>query len=1691
MTTSVPAPLLNNYLKQLMAVYAYRMNNDKVANTAFSAASNPYAIGTSAPTAMQLAMEAMRAHTPTISGNVSKSGATGGFFDFLKKTYLSDPISVINPLAKPLIESGPVKGAIDILSRPMYAVGSGMQAQVKAKQDVGNDNVFLNPKGANLDPKFILNAYWQGLSGKNKETPSKALFYDSNAPGKDLPKPAKAVAGFTSDVLGDPLAYLPIGSLAKVIKTGTKVTDATAILDKLPKQPMLAIEAPPVKSRFIAGATGVEDKLNPVQFANEVQANKLTDLVRSTPVLEHPNLEVAPLYRQVEETVTERVPVTKMVEETVPLSPVAATPKQTSPTLSARRAIKMAIMQDPTYRIGNFTIEEMLRVARENPTRQLDIEKIINNEVNKVHASGDLSKVPLVGVTDKQGEELGLTLKKATDMLSKGHIPTNFKEATLKNAKGETVTLEQYLKDLGIGKSPTDSVFDFVRNPTKKITTTKTVFEDVAKTVTSIKRLAPAESITWAIQHSDRLSRSEINYLRAARTEASFNARVKELATKTLAGNFKQLQDIVEAHEKGLIPSNAWQEILDSVGAKDSKDLLEKAKKIFAITGPKKASTPKLEDFLLPADKIERFKGRATPQVWDNVVPVDQIIGAAAAGDTRLLSTKLPEVTSQLIDDVRLVLDESVVKNLVDPQDLKKYPWITSIKQAKRTSPTPREGVARNLRGWNKYAQVDMFRAIATKAGKDTFKGGLKGKELSAHLKVRPDLMYNRTMDAMNFAEAALKAEGVKFIAGTDNSGILLSLMDVLNSLDSKVAKKFLFTRGRNAKNIYPTKILDAAANYVQAALHEGSLDLASTINVKMFQMTNKGESIGLVSAQELDKAIRDVLPLILQRVNANYAIEAIKIGESVVSMTTTVIDKVIKKFTDPNVSMGEIFGDIVNRQDDMLEIGRKLKAPSDAFATAKVIGDSELHSAGVEAADLAEATTAKKFAGASKEAARKIGVKQQEIRASQVTKDPEFDIDLSDLEAARLQMGIFKANAPLSDKMVALKDNIGSAFYAPYGHEDLHYMIHRDHNVVQTFARMHRGIMAVTYNKAQEYATEYAARIGVPIQGLAKKKLAEAFKLLQQGTIPSDDIGMVQLMASMKQSLDVIFAGGRREAGSFAVRNGIFSDHLNRILERYGVDKQFRFKEGVPLREQINSWRQWKDVEDPLDILDRVHAAVQRATVEVTVGRDISATRHPWVSTAAKPGFSKIKDSKKVSSVFPFMDPDKYYSDDIIRQLPYLDKFLNNSVFNSGGLIRLYDQVLHMWKAGVTIYRPGHHVRNLVGDMGLSFLAGVTNPMVYKKALKVLNTRASSYKDWDSFKALISNNPAAEQSLKNIVVKINGKPTKVSFDEVYRRAFQEGLLPDYSILEDTAFNEGQRFMNIGGKSIRKPLGGKLQRFAGGVSQSRDHWVRIAHFIDSLEKGSFKNIDDAIAEAGKTVRKWHPDGSDLTAFERQVMRRIIPFYSWFRKAIPLVIETAIMKPGRFMVMPKASYNMAMTMGVDPDSLANPFPEHTLFPSWLQDNILGPQIPFQGNLYGINPGDPVSDLGSSYLSEGAGRDVLGSLTPGIRIPVELMSAKPNNYAQSLGTGGDIPTGAEYWDQQIPGLGYVANITNTEPLAGFQEQRDVRRGMQEPGMDEVALLNFLTGLGIKNYTKPNYRKSAEFEQRDMLRRAAQGG
>lgn len=527
----------------------------------------------------------------------------------------------------------------------------------------------------------------------------------------------------------------------------------------------------------------------------------------------------------------------------------------------------------------------------------------------------------------------------------------------------------------------------------------------------------------------------------------------------------------------------------------------------------------------------------------------------------------------------------------------------------------------------------------------------------------------------------------------------------------------------------------------------------------------------------------------------------------------------------------------------------------------------------------------------------------------------------------------------------------------------------------------------------------------------------------------------------------------------SVAGRSQLFMSELNANLKRFGLGSYQFKKTPTGGAAWLNSWEAWQ-IEKPLEFLFKMQNVVEHTVREKIMFDEVIAR----FATYTKSGefTHQVTTHPRLAGA--------YFGKEAASQITQFTKNLKEISNPSSKTMQNFDKVLSKWKAGVTIYVPSHHVRNMIGDVYFNWMGGVNSLRPYSTSLRVMQSQKGRYEGLaemhnltnpNALKAAIAGRSPSAVGKQTALTMKDG--TNVTNDMVYVSAFQQGILPTTRVLEDIPDDAMTALDRI------KPLGGRGQKVAHTVSEGRDHYVRLAHYVDALKK-SRKPFEQAVEEAASTVRKWHPDGMDLTVFERNVMRRMFPFYSWTRKALPLIVESIVATPGKVMAIPKGQYLLQNAMGIQTGPISDPFPYDQLFPDWIREKGIGPIMGGPGDYTVVNPGNPTMDLLAQINHPG--KMGMSMLNPAAKIPIELA------------TGTDIASGAphggitdpDYIAKQIPGISHAGRITGEFGTSDTTKENSSGYNMQN-------IINLLTAMGVQN-TGP-YQKSAEFDMREYLK------
>lgn len=214
--------------------------------------------------------------------------------------------------------------------------------------------------------------------------------------------------------------------------------------------------------------------------------------------------------------------------------------------------------------------------------------------------------------------------------------------------------------------------------------------------------------------------------------------------------------------------------------------------------------------------------------------------------------------------------------------------------------------------------------------------------------------------------------------------------------------------------------------------------------------------------------------------------------------------------------------------------------------------------------------------------------------------------------------------------------------------------------------------------------------------------------------------------------------------------------------------------------------------------------------------------------------------------------------------------------------VLRLYDTVNFWWKRAVTLPFPAFHVRNKLtnvvnsaADIGLmGVLSRDEMHAIMRGKDGVLDAGHGLKYTYEDIRQLMREHGVVQPIYRRMDI---GEATEV----MLRSELKESVRKDRIMLPGGAKRAGQA-------SIANPLKApfKTAEDLAGVAENSD---RAQLFIASLKRGL-----DPQAAANR-VSRFLFDYNDISKFEQQWIRRLIPFWTWSRKNIALQARLAVEK----------------------------------------------------------------------------------------------------------------------------------------------------------------------------------------------------
>jgi hypothetical protein len=340
---------------------------------------------------------------------------------------------------------------------------------------------------------------------------------------------------------------------------------------------------------------------------------------------------------------------------------------------------------------------------------------------------------------------------------------------------------------------------------------------------------------------------------------------------------------------------------------------------------------------------------------------------------------------------------------------------------------------------------------------------------------------------------------------------------------------------------------------------------------------------------------------------------------------------------------------------------------------------------------------------------------------------------------------------------------------------------------------------------------------------------------------------------------------------------------------------------------------------------------------------------------------------AQKVAEDLSAQGKKAYLPESIIRTLNNTEPVLTNNTIGSE-FLRWADRINRPWKFLNTVVNPGYWTRNATTDGIMNFMDGVRDPRWYQKSMKILMEQrggnafhmmdelvdkglSGGWMDEATGASLRPQGPRPTYSK----IKLNGQD--ISTDVIWDRFLKDGGKTGdiVSNISDTiAPEEKAGIGNYISRNVQKSGGffNTAQTKLTDASQMREDFFRLAHYLQATEEGLKGGLDlqGAGINAGRRVRKVNIDYGGLTKFEKDVVRRVIPFYSWFRKNLPMQTELLLTRPGIMSLYPKSTDLMQGILGTDDGS------GDYIVNKWIRD--MAPVRVALGNNKSSNPIDKI-------------------------------------------------------------------------------------------------------------------------------------
>ena len=334
------------------------------------------------------------------------------------------------------------------------------------------------------------------------------------------------------------------------------------------------------------------------------------------------------------------------------------------------------------------------------------------------------------------------------------------------------------------------------------------------------------------------------------------------------------------------------------------------------------------------------------------------------------------------------------------------------------------------------------------------------------------------------------------------------------------------------------------------------------------------------------------------------------------------------------------------------------------------------------------------------------------------------------------------------------------------------------------------------------------------------------------------------------------------------------------------------------------------------------------------------------------------------------------------------------------GAFLKWYDKFLNYWKAQA-VSTPGFVIRNGLGGSWLSYAFGLMELGSTNKFAGVF-FKASKLGEGNAVKGVDEMIAALGVSKKKSVSVGFGSRVDINELRTIRRVLDSGIVGGGQVITEVDRNVAMRLVRESRNPItNQPIDVVFNpastefapfRFIRSSNEQMETVLRGALAFDVLQKGG------SVGDAAGQVYKFHFNYADLTSMERK-MRRIIPFWTWQKNVVPILVESLGKHPYAWGRLQQVKGNLELQSK-----------EEGVVPDYFLENM-AIRLPWKINDYQSYwiPDLPFRDLNRLMKEPGSITRVFAeSAAPPVKVPLEIWAGK-QFFA-------DLPFSGRY--QQVP-------------------------------------------------------------------------